>query len=135
MKNFTNDQLASMQAKQKEMMQDTCRIQTYADGVTNEYGKPTPKWTEREIDIPCGVSFSNRQWESQGTEESLIERVIRLPMDTIISQKDRVRVTHRFGVALTSPEVYEVLGEAIRGASGLRVNVRRVTISPPVTYG
>jgi hypothetical protein len=50
---------------------------------------------------------------------------LRLPINTVISGVDRVRITHRFGVMLLNIGVeYELIGEPMRGPSGLVLKLR-----------
>jgi hypothetical protein len=40
-----------------------------------------------------------------------------------------VRVTHRYGVALVTPELYEVVGLPQRGPSGFVAEIRREMVT------
>ena len=51
---------------------------------------------------------------------------IRLPLDTVVTAKDRIQITQRFGVEITSL-TYKILGAIRRGPSGLTMNVALVT--------
>lgn len=128
---FDTDELAWMQAAQEDGMMDTCVVLSYADGATDAYGMPVRTWVESD-EMACG--YDGRRHTQQGVpagtpgaQVELTDGRIRLPIDTVISVLDRIRVTHRFGVELSEAIEYEVIGEPRRGPSGLLVDVRRVT--------
>jgi hypothetical protein len=71
----------------------------------------------------CGLDDTASE-EMINAEAHVFDAQLRLPIDTEISNVDRVNITHRFGVMLETPIEYELLGEAMRGPSGLVVNLR-----------
>lgn len=125
-------ELAQLQSDNQDHMNDTCDIMTRSDTLNN-YGEPVPTWTAAYLSVPCGFEFSPFKFRARetgmpGMETSEILVRARLPIayyDTV-SQNDRLRLTHRFGVALNTSETYEVQGFTERGPSGLVVNLQRV---------
>lgn len=108
-------------------MQDLCVILDYDGSATDDYNLPAPSYVPRGEAVPCGLN------PRQG-DEALRERYVttggaslRLPLGTPIDASDRVRITHRYGEALDDPLLYEVVGSAERGASGLVVQLEQVT--------
>lgn len=130
MRRFTTTELERMQGTQVQAMQDVCVILEHVDGVTDEYGMPVPVWIEGPV-TECGYD-GRRHLEAgvpAGTPTTQVEMTdgrLRLPIDTRIEITDRVRLTHRFGVMLATPIMYELTGEPRRGPSGLVVDVQKV---------
>jgi hypothetical protein len=62
-----------------------------------------------------------------GTEVVLTDAVLRLPIDSVVTNVDRVQVTHRYGEMLLTPWTFAVIGMPRRGPSGLLLNLRLVT--------
>lgn len=125
---FSMDELARMQAAQADGMQDRCTISHYSAGAVDAYGKPAPAWTADSAATACGLNSSAHREVMDGAQVVVTDAVLRLPIDTVIGARDRITVTQRFGAAIT-PQYFEVLGEPMRGPSGLRVNLR--TLSNP----
>jgi hypothetical protein len=127
----TAGQLSHLQAANVAAMWDTCVRVVYDGTATDTYGHPTPVWTSGAI-LACGldnlVGMSSARREVMiGTQVVVIDARLRLPIDTTLDHRDRIRITHRHGVALSTPEVYEIMGEPARGPSGLVVDLRTVT--------
>lgn len=122
---FSASELAALQATQRSAMQDSCRILRYS-AVTDDYGNPAPVYTAGG-EIACGVEMLERQaGEMFGSAETPAADVrLRLPISTVISNVDRVRITKRYGVTMTAVD-YDVMQPAMRGPSGLVVMLRQV---------
>jgi head-tail adaptor len=126
MQAFSTAELAAMQAAQQAGMQDTCIIQTYSETI-NTYGQPVPTWTDGTAQA-CGV-YPKGLRESHNVSNTTVQydATIRLPVGTVVDMRDRVKVTHRFGVAVTNV-TYGIIGPVRRGASGVQIDVRLVTL-------
>lgn len=103
-------------------MQDTAIIMTYVAG-TGDYGYAKSYTTGATV--VCGYQAKAKE-VMQDTQVVMTDVILRMPIDTVISNRDRVKVTKRFGVAIT-PETYEILGAPERGPSGLVLKLRKVT--------
>lgn len=128
---FTLGELDQMQATQQAAMMDTCVLLRRSNGASNEYGYPEALWTE-SAPLSCGLDVGARLIASGGeamgqTQAPMSDARLRLPIDTDITQIDRVKVTHRFGVVLASPNLYSVIGVRKQGPSGLVLDLRLVT--------
>jgi hypothetical protein len=125
MNRFTTAELNSLSDTQESAMQDTCNLITYS-GSYNEFGELEQVWTTTS-GIACGVKMVGGVEEYRGQFIKLdIDAVIRLPIDTEITELDRVEVTKRFGVDVDDM-LYEVVGFPKRGSSGLQVDCKKVT--------
>jgi len=124
------DDLVMMRADQAQSLWDTCRVLAYTPGTTDEYGMPEPASYVRGDAISCGLDMTGRRMQSEGmgsTQVSLADAVLRLALDTTLDNRDRIEITDRFGEALGTPLVYEVVGEPERGPSGLVVLLKLAT--------
>lgn len=122
MQKFSANELSRMQLTQVGAMQDTCKVQVYSR-TFDTYGAPLEVYTDGSA-IDCGVLMNTERenWRREMTTER-IGATIRLPIATILKTTDRIKVTHRFGVALGVDQVFEIVGEVRRGPSGLQVDV------------
>lgn len=122
---FSTSELAALQATQVGAMQDACQVLSYS-GVTDDYGNPAATYTAG-AEIACGVEMLEREpGEVFGSAETPTADVrLRLPLGTVISNVDRVRITKRFGVSVSAVD-YALTQPAMRGPSGLRVLARQV---------
>lgn len=125
MRAFGTEELERLQGTQEGAMQDTCLVLVYVS-MTDKYGLPKPVYGDG-YEVACGLELV-RPNERQGRGEvPVIEARLRLAWDSVIDERDRVKVTHRFGVELASPQTFEIVGPVVRGPSGLVLNLRVVT--------
>ena len=127
--------LARIRLDQAATMFDTCELLTYGAGTVDAYGKPAVSYTSAGTSA-CGVEHANaigeggRPSEALGkTEVPRMTRQLRLPLTADVNHLARVRVTHRYGVALVTPELYEVVGLPQRGPSGFVAEIRREMVT------
>lgn len=124
MRHFSATELARMQAAQTSAMQDTGVRLAYS-ATTDAYGNPVASYTPGTPG-PCGFDPTNDDEVQESGQVVTAEAAIRLPIDTVLDPRDRWRITHRFGVAVTAMD-YEIIGLPQRGPSGLVLKVRKVT--------
>jgi len=126
---LTADELALMQSCQVAYMHDTCQILTYTVG-SDDYGLNNPTYIAGTA-VECGLELiSGRQREQLGAAfVPVIDAHLRLSLTMVglIDPKDRIRVTHRYSVALTTPQTFEIVGQPKRGPSGLVLDLKIVT--------
>ena len=109
-------------------MMDACYVMTYQAAALNRYGKPEPARYESSVNtVACGLGYTQSSSTEHRDEVSTMRTAIRLPLDTLVTAKDRVKVIRRFGSALSQVGTYKVLGAIRRGPSGLTMNVALVT--------
>ena len=127
-------ELSQMQFDNVSYMMDTAIIYTRTDTV-DAYGQPIPTWTEGAT-IPCGFGFSpfkfrSRELNTYGAEETseILVRA-RVPIEYLdtLTTNDRLYLTHQKGVALTTPQVFDIQGFSEPGPSALVVNLKRVEL-------
>ena len=126
MRSFTADELTRMQSAQVAAMQDTCVVQAYSSSSVDTYGAPVVTYTDGSA-IACGLNMTGGKeaWRTNMTTTH-IDATIRLPIATSLKSTDRIKVTHRFGAALGTALVFEIVGAIRRGPSGLQVDLLAV---------
>jgi len=105
-------------------MQDTCNILVYGS-MTDAYGNPKAVYTAGG-DVVCGLELVSPDETQDTGDVPLIDAKLRLPIDTDIDERDRIRITHRYDVDLDTLLVFEIDGPVKRGPSGLVVALRVV---------
>lgn len=124
---FSAGELSGMKTAQEGHMMDSCRILVWAAGSADAYGRKVDSYTAGS-EIACGFKFDNRTVEVQGESEVVvIDGRFRLPAATTIKASDRIRLTKRFGTALSPAVDFDVIGQPRLGPSGLVVDVAKVT--------
>ena len=130
MRAFTTGELDRLQDTQEGAMQDVCQILVYSS-TADDYNNPVPAHAvgvdQADQEVACGVQHVAPTEEMASGEVPVISVVIRLALDTTLDERDRIKVTHRFGVLLDTAQVFEIEGPVKRGPSGLVVNGRQVT--------
>jgi hypothetical protein len=132
MRAFSIAELSSMQATQVAAMMDCCDIMTHTPGAADERGLPAVTYPVSATGVPCGFEHSKTDREFMGatragTQVPTYDGSLRLPINTVITERDRVRITARFGVTETTPTIYEVVGLPRKGPSGLYVRLNKLT--------
>lgn len=129
MRAFSVDELSRMQDTQESAMMDTCQITRRVEAGFDPYGYPIDSYDDVVYTGVCGFDPSSDREVMEGTQVSVVDAVVRLPLATIddFDNLDRVKITYRFGVDLSEPEVFEIIGSPERGPSGLVLDLRIVT--------
>ena len=117
-------ELTRMQAVQYHHMMDSCRILAYSTA-DDAYNIPQDSHTAGS-EIRCGFDPSGWKEAQEESEVPIMQPTFRLPFGTAVNSRDRIRLTKRFGEAIT-PEDYEIIGGVERGPSGLVANTKLVT--------
>ena len=125
MRDFSAGELERMRDTQEAAMQDTCRVLAYSS-IDDTYNYPVPSYAAGDA-MDCGLEMVDPE-EIQGEGQvPEIDARIRLPLGTTYGPKDRIEVTHRYGEALTKSLVFEIVGLARHGPTGLVLDLRLVT--------
>jgi hypothetical protein len=122
---LTSGDLANMQAYDNLLMQDTCIIGAYSS-IENEYGEMENVYTDG-AEIACGFdpTGGNKMYRQNMTAQ-VVNATVRLPLGTTVDPKSHIRITKRFGSAVTNPLVYDVVGYPQEGPSGIVLNLAEV---------
>jgi hypothetical protein len=123
----TTTQLSRMQDANEAAMWDTCHLVTRSEPAPNAYGEIVPQWIENFTDMACGLDQRSSYEVLRETQTWMFDAQLRLPIATVITNVDRIKITKRHGVTLTTALVYEIIGQPRRGPSGLRLELKTVT--------
>lgn len=125
--NYLSDSiLAEARAAYNWIMSDTGVLLWRTASALDDYGQPVAGWTA-SAPTSCGLDARASREVMPGTNVPVYDARLRLVLGTTVGSPDRVRITHRYGAALDTPIVYEVIGEPMRGPLGLVLNLRSVT--------
>ena len=124
---FSASELLGIQETQESAMMDLCDISRISNSGTDGYGKPRRTWVILYDEVPCGFGYPSPREAMGLAQAQQLDAKLRLPLDTDITNLDRVTITDRFGVAETDPITYEVGGPVEQGPSGIIIWLRKVT--------
>lgn len=126
-KMLQSSQLSHFRERQLSSLMDTCHKLTYSRS-TNDYNESIDTYTEDNTDRPCGLDQGAGN-ETRRTQDTLLEydAVIRLPLSENWNEKDRIKVTKRFGETLSTPIIYDIVSPIQRGPSGIRMLLRKIS--------
>lgn len=123
---LTANDRAMMQAIQADLHHDTGRVLKYtAPGVGNWGPIGQPSYPAQTA-ISCGFKPGRVREVMDNGQVVMAQPELRLPLDTDVTALDRFEVTHRYGEALTTSEVYAITGIR-RGPSGLVLDLETCT--------
>ena len=124
MNGLMREDLEMMREAQEAAMMDTCVLMRYSE-VKDAINHPVPTWTDGEISI-CGLKSTGGN-EQRGNGRTVVrwDARLRMPLNTVIDLRDRVRIVLRFGQPCT-PIVYEVSAPPEIGPSGMVVPLMKV---------
>lgn len=126
MRHPTSTQLSRMQGHAVESMWDLCVILRWAS-VADDYGTETSHYTADAAAITCGFDASGQREVMGVTQIEMTDAVVRLPIATSIDRRDRIQITYRHDVALTTIPTFAIIGQPERGPSAIQLNLRLVT--------
>lgn len=123
-------ELAHLSAVANSSMMDTCIPMIYSVAGLNAVREPFETWTDAPPS-PCGLNvYSDRQKGKEIVRPDgtvvISEARLRLPLGTSITERDRVRITHRLGAELPTPETWEIVSPVKRGPTALVMELARV---------
>lgn len=125
MRSLSAGELTEMRNVAEGSMQDECYLGSDAPGGTGpdaDDGNVT--WADTATVSGCDASASDEV--DDGSQATLTEMTIRLPLSAAVTNLSMVKVTKQHGAALATPEVYRVLGQPRRGVSVYVLKCKRV---------
>lgn len=127
---FPDGDLSRMQDTQELHMLDTCHRSVHAY-TKDEYGAEKSSWTENSTDILCGIKQETNKSETVQSNMTVVnyDAIARMSIDQaeVWNIKDRLILTKRFGVAITSI-TYGIVAPIVRGPSGIRLILQKVEV-------
>lgn len=112
----------------RTMMRDTCVILTATMGSNNAYGYATQASYTEGDPIPCAVDRVQSavvEVEDSPQNVPVESATFLLPPGTVVTSLDRIKLTHRMGVAIT-PVLYQVSGDPFPEPLMLKVQAKLV---------
>lgn len=124
---ITAGELALDQENHEALMWDTCQRLIYS-ATRDAAGQPIASYADGAV-YPCGYNATASR-EIQLSDMTVVrsEAELRLPVDAEFNTRDRVKVLSAGGRLLAVPPVYEIVGDLRQGPSGLRLDLRRVSL-------
>lgn len=121
----SQEELVRASALAVATMRDRCVLRTRTTTQDSATGMPVEAWADG-VTTACGVEEKTRR-EGEGSTQVLItSTILRLPLAIAdVDTLARVRLTHRRGIALATPETYD-LTAAKRGTLQWTCDLRRV---------
>jgi len=120
--------LADMRAAQADAFWDSC-VLLYHSISQGETGQAVPSWPTASEAIACRlVPQGGREQRMKGNVFVTVDARLRLPLGTAIDMRDRIRITHRHGEALDTPQEYDIVGYPEEGASAITIGLHEATL-------
>lgn len=128
MRTLTATELERMRSTQESSYQDACVLLRYSSDDAGDFNLGDDDWADDpDGEIACGFAPARSKEVQEEGEVVIKPAMLRLPVDTTIDRRDRVRLTKRHGEALAESVEYEIVGEPQRGPSGLVLGLQKVT--------
>lgn len=125
---LTAAELAAMRATQAAAMLDACKLLAPTK-TTGDFGHEGATYAEGS-EIACGFESptAQRGGTLAGVEVALNARLrLDLVNGASVTPDHRIKLTKRLGEALTTPEVYRVVGWPKRGATAFVIELERIS--------
>jgi hypothetical protein len=125
---LTPQELAGMQGTNDAALQDECRL-LIRSTTQNGYGEERESFVSGPL-LPCVFGQGKSVEIRVGDQTIRTDAQIGLSIDIagVILPYDRILLTKRFDVALATPLEFQIVGEAARGASRIRLDLTRVVL-------
>ena len=124
MRHFTTTELDRFRTTQDSAMMDIGVIQTFTEAA-DTFGQMIRTWTDGD---PLEMGIDTRPGSENRSDEMTIvkeDATARLPIDTTVEIRDRIKVIMRHGEAI-EPIIFGILEEPRRGPSGILLRLQRV---------
>jgi hypothetical protein len=123
-----SNQLSHFRERQALSLMDTCRKLVYSR-TFNSFNEPVVTYAEDTMDTPCGIEQKSGREVSRDKDTIIVyDAIIRLPIIFTIDEKDRIRLTKKYGERLDNYIDYDVVSPIQRGPSGIRLLLKKVSI-------
>jgi hypothetical protein len=123
-------ELTRLRDEMEETMWDQCIVLSFLPGETDDFNVPAENFEATEEDaIQCGFKLVRNREVMDEAEVKIIDAELRLPFDTVIDRRDRIRLIYRLGEFILRAEQpeFEIVGEPIHGHSAVVLQLVQVT--------
>jgi hypothetical protein len=127
MPGLSEARLGHAQDSREHLFHDICQVQVRTTTQSMTTGEQTDVFAEG-ASFDCSIKFTSAGGERHQSDLTQVEQdaVIRFPLGTVFTVKDKLKLTHRYGEALTVPILFEIKGEQALDVIAGRVAVKKV---------
>jgi hypothetical protein len=122
---FATRELAAMKAEVEASMLDFCTIDS-ANDTAGELNEPVVEYESGELTRCRFRSAASIHNPGPAYVVDGFEGMLRLPLETLVTNRDHVTITHRLGQRLAAPMTFAVLGDPVPGLASLEVKLQAV---------
>lgn len=108
-------------------LMDTCVRLEFVAGSVDEYGLDKPETYETAETLACLFRKPKPGEAMEQAEVAVNGGQLRLARGTTISARDRIRLTHLHGEALSPVQVYKIIGEPKQTYAGIVLILEMIT--------
>lgn len=125
MNSLTATELSRMRDSAETSMFDRCVIGRWLPDEVDEFNRPKKNWQDEDEFTECGFKIVRNKEAMDDAEIVMVDAELRLPFDTIIDRRDRIRLTHRLGEFLLAERqpTYRIVGEPMHGHGAIKVSL------------
>lgn len=120
MNTVSTTELSRMRTHQTETLLDACKIGTLSENTSSTYKSISYTYGS---EVPCGFNDRSRREARDGSNARIVDAELRLPATATVTASSRVKITKRYGVAVSPELEYAVVGPPHVGPSGIVVNL------------
>ena len=122
---LTPTELSRMRAEAVTSMFDYCIISQWTPDGVDELNHPKHNWQDVDEYISCGYKTVKNKEAMIDSEIVMVDAELRLPHDTELDRRDRIRLTHRLGeiISVARQPTYKIVGEPIHGHNAIKVSL------------
>lgn len=131
---FSTAELDDLQSVQEYHMQDSCIIMKPVGETSDNFGQLTILYQDSD-ELFCGLKENTGKEARSPIVTEMQDGELRLPIGTDVGEHYQVRITKRFGVALSPEKYFEITGIYHRGPSGLVVGIRQILPNTRLSVG
>lgn len=132
MTSLSAKELSRMREYAEETMYDLCIIGKYMRDEADDFNLPEDYWQSLTEETVCGFKLVRNREAMGETEVVMIDAELRLPYDTDIDRRDRIKLTYRLvkeeGFILHKDQpVFKIIGQPLHGHAAIVVQLVRDT--------
>lgn len=125
MNQLSTTELSRMRVAAETSMFDRCVIGRWLPDGVDELNRPKYNWQDENEFTECGFKVVRNKEAMDGAEIVMVDAELRLPFDTVLDRRDRIRLTHRLGEFLLAERqpTYKIVGDPMHGHGAIKVSL------------
>ena len=102
-------------------MNDLCIIGKYMRDEVDDFNLPDDHWQDITEETICGFKIVRNREAMGETEVVMIDAELRLPYDTDVERRDRIRLTYRLGEFIEEAvqPTFRIVGQPVHGHNAI----------------